>query len=845
MGEIKDQFASVYRDFSVDGVAASGVNEPLKSELRALGPLIEQAIGTMGLGSMVDVAYATRAALDADLAHDAGSVGLVYADATGANNDLYVKTGASGAGAWTLTSAIHDILAGLTAGYASDVDLAAKLAKSANLSDVENTETARSNISAASAAQGAKADSALQPGAAITGLAETTDAKIMTGAERMKLAGIAAGAQVNAVTSVAAKTGAVTLVKADVGLGNVDNTSDANKPVSTDQATAIAAGDAGVIGEMAADPRSDLIMSDEFQWMVGGASVTPAGFFRAFQEFIASQTVAQDENGHPLLFTSDDGGLNMALGSLFMSDEYSQVMGVTDEGQFGIGFKPNGDVTVFHGDRIMSEWNMMTSENGVPYLRWNAVGQVEIGPELETDWRVEIRGADDDNRHVYLSAPGRAEIQLTGTAGPYRGAERRGAWLTYLDMTSGVGVETRVQLFASTALASTIDTLIHLISLGQSLSIGQYSSPVQTSAAFDPGRAVMFSAGIKTTGTAQSGGFLNEPVSASDVASFVNAVESGTESPMSQSAVEMLAGEAATTGALLSAHGIGGASYAQLKKGTVPYNNMIVAVRRAYLLCALLGIDYAVPWLAFNHGQANVTASKATYLGYLTELQADVTADFNAIIPGTGEVMLVLEQMSNWTPYGVATSEVPLAQLQAYIDHPDKFAMVGPSYMFNTIDLIHNDGPASANMGARRGRMLAQLRAGTYAGPLYILSAVRTGATIVLTYNRPHGGAPLDIHTGLVTDPGDYGFVFVQTGGSAVMLTSIAATGDAEISIGLSATPTGTAQKIHYAIIGAPGDDAGPTSGPRGCIRSATADTDSFGAAMDHYAEHQIIDVTT
>jgi hypothetical protein len=36
-----------------------------------------------------------------------------------------------------------------------------------------------------------------------------------------------------AVSSVAGRTGAVTLVKADVGLGNVDNTSDANKPIST------------------------------------------------------------------------------------------------------------------------------------------------------------------------------------------------------------------------------------------------------------------------------------------------------------------------------------------------------------------------------------------------------------------------------------------------------------------------------------------------------------------------------------------------------------------------------------------------------------------------------------
>lgn len=44
----------------------------------------------------------------------------------------------------------------------------------------------------------------------------------------------AAGAAAAApVQSVAGKTGVVTLVKGDVGLGNVDNTSDANKPIST------------------------------------------------------------------------------------------------------------------------------------------------------------------------------------------------------------------------------------------------------------------------------------------------------------------------------------------------------------------------------------------------------------------------------------------------------------------------------------------------------------------------------------------------------------------------------------------------------------------------------------
>jgi hypothetical protein len=57
--------------------------------------------------------------------------------------------------------------------------------------------------------------------------------------EKTKLAGIEAEAQKNTVSSVADKTGAVTLTASDVGLGNVDNTSDADKPLSTAQQAAL------------------------------------------------------------------------------------------------------------------------------------------------------------------------------------------------------------------------------------------------------------------------------------------------------------------------------------------------------------------------------------------------------------------------------------------------------------------------------------------------------------------------------------------------------------------------------------------------------------------------------
>ena len=62
-------------------------------------------------------------------------------------------------------------------------------------------------------------------------IATTSTNGLMSAADKSKLDGIQAGAQVNTVTSVAGKTGAVTLTKSDVGLSNVDNTADSAKNV--------------------------------------------------------------------------------------------------------------------------------------------------------------------------------------------------------------------------------------------------------------------------------------------------------------------------------------------------------------------------------------------------------------------------------------------------------------------------------------------------------------------------------------------------------------------------------------------------------------------------------------
>lgn len=129
MGTITEGFAAAFRDFVTEGVPASGERDPVKSEVRAIGPLIESAIGNIALSGVVDVVHETKAALDADLAHAENSVGLVYGDATDANNDLYVKSGASGAGAWSNTNILHDAISSAGAPILQAADSAANNAE--------------------------------------------------------------------------------------------------------------------------------------------------------------------------------------------------------------------------------------------------------------------------------------------------------------------------------------------------------------------------------------------------------------------------------------------------------------------------------------------------------------------------------------------------------------------------------------------------------------------------------------------------------------------------------------------------------------------------------------------
>ena len=88
-----------------------------------------------------------------------------------------------------------------------------------------------------------------------------------TTAEKTKLAGIATGAQVNSITGIKGnaessyRTGNVNITAANLGLGNVNNTSDANKPISTATQTALNGKQATITGAATTITGSNLTAS--------------------------------------------------------------------------------------------------------------------------------------------------------------------------------------------------------------------------------------------------------------------------------------------------------------------------------------------------------------------------------------------------------------------------------------------------------------------------------------------------------------------------------------------------------------------------------------------------------
>lgn len=403
-----------------------------------------------------------------------------------------------------------------------------------------------------------------------------------------------------------------------------------------------------------------------------------------------------------------------------------------------------------------------------------------------------------------------------------------------------------------TGLAPTVATVWDFPSTGQSNDLGNFSQVVADTdyRSLDPGRAASFRAGARTLGDNQGSEDALAVLPDANISTLVDLRESDAgvsgETISSRMAHRLLAGLDASYGVNVHIHAIAGQLYTSLKKGTVPHSNLLKAVQRLVDIGAETGISILVPAVTIIHGEADHADSADVYAAKLVEWQADLDTDIKAITGQTQTVIVVTDQMSR---YNNATSR--LGQLKAWIDNPTKFIQVGPKYHLPVVDEVHMTAISVARRGAEFGRaMRAVLITGSTYSPLYITTAVRTGASIVLTFAGNTGTLVFDTTIVTAQADGHYGIEWAQTGGTTRTISSVAITAANQITVTLSGSPgSPTVQQIKIAQNGDASNtdgNAGPVIGPRSNIRDSDTDTETVESVvypLFKWACHQVIDV--
>jgi hypothetical protein len=375
----------------------------------------------------------------------------------------------------------------------------------------------------------------------------------------------------------------------------------------------------------------------------------------------------------------------------------------------------------------------------------------------------------------------------------------------------------------------------HVLGTGQSLSVGTLGTPVLSLA--QPFANTTFVTGPLSGGTG--------------LTSFIPLVEKSLETHSSSFAneVTMLARDVilvdqpagqTSHDLLVSQHGIGGQPYSALKKGgtTACYATGMAQLKAGHDLAVAAGKTYVVRAVTNVHGESDHVAQNAAYEANLVQWQSDYETDVKAVTGQTETVPMLQTQISSWTRFNTATSQIPGAQLAAHVDSAGKVVLVGAKYHLPYVaDGVHLTNEGYRHMGEDYAKVYRRvILEGKPWEPVRPETVTRVGAVVTVKMFVP--SPPLVLDTTLVTDPGKFGFEWADDGPSTPAVASVAVTAPDTVVVTLSAVPAGAHPRLRYAYTGTVGALAGPTTGPRGNLRDSDATPSRGGYPLYNWSVH-------
>lgn len=291
---------------------------------------------------------------------------------------------------------------------------------------------------------------------------------------------------------------------------------------------------------------------------------------------------------------------------------------------------------------------------------------------------------------------------------------------------------------------------------------------------------------------------------------------------------------------LVSVHASGAKTYAQLKLGTKPFRTGLAQVTAANALATKDGKALVVRAVTTVHGESDHAEKSTRYEADLLAWQADYEREVTAITHQTEPIPMFETQMSSWTKMmgGAETSAIPAAQLAAHVDSHGKIVLVGPKYHLQYAkDGVHLTGLGYRHMGEDYAKAYERVVVeGRPWEPLRPIAVTQEGNTVTVKLIVP--APPIALDTELVTNPGNFGFEYIDASASSPTIQKVEIAGPDTVTITLSATPTADDRHLRYAFTGTRGARSGPTSGARGNLRDSDATRSRSGDPLFNWCVH-------
>ncbi|EPM0754815.1 hypothetical protein AAHV36_15035 [Klebsiella pneumoniae] len=478
------------------------------------------------------------------------------------------------------------------------------------------------------------------------------------------------------------------------------------------------------------------------------------------------------------------------------------------------------------------------------YAEIHMDGQGRIFRRVRTDGTVEQVGDDtpDDDASEFpmvasvdgniIAVDGSDVTQITNDSGvsniaPVAYAE----FLRYLSNVSGNYITYRSTYDGNYRARESLRFLVHLIITGQSLAAGgstQAQSPVTTTAQADYG-ILSFETGPKVDFKYDT---LNESLLEAVIPCRENAgTRPGQESPSSGMAFKIhdLTGHTVLVSDACSS----GTAIADISSGSATFTGATKMIQSAVAMAEKLGMQY-VPVMVLIHGNQNAAAgtSISSYRAAMETLRAQYESVINAATGKSQSLHMFVGQLSNTIPYGgtagtTKTNNIGIAQYQEARDNA-LIHLASAQYA-----RPYSDGEHLTSAGYRtEGEVIGAVVGGwlndnTKSSLVPIESGVvQSGTTITIPVAGCVGDLMID--TSRVTDPGNYGFVLT---GATIASVAVSGSGSAA-KIVITKTDSTTATAISYASQGIAGQNPGPVTGSRGCIRDSQTGTSLSGLPL-------------